>query len=788
MDVERDRTVMMRDSGGRGWPRRVARTAKGRALMTLLLTAVLFALPTTITLNLKHQSEQAGKAVEDLLAGMIELRVQDGLEWRAISGRVAPRDASKELVTSRERAEGYTAKAVNGGLPSAMADRITESSQRYSQAVDEELQMISLGEQQRASEFDEAQVDPAFERVATMLESQTEHMRSHRTSTQLWSDAGVLLTVLLSMILISVVQSRRRREEVRRQSEERSEARYRALIDRSADLVLVVDRVGRAGYLSPSVERLLAPPIQDPLTADHPPSDAGPVDFMAAVDPRDRARLSTALQVADPSSMRVGELRIARWRGIRTFEMSVQDLTADPSVGGLVLTGHDVTDRVALEDEMRHRALHDTLTGLPNRALLADRFDQVLRGAERAGTSVGLLLLDLDRFKEVNDTFGHQYGDELLRQIGPRLVSELRGIDTVARLGGDEFAVLLPNVHGVDDATNIAAALLVALAKPFQVEGVEMDVEASVGVVISREHGHDLNTLLQHADIAMYIAKTQHLGTCAYDQSVDVHSAAKLALVGDLRRGLNCGELVLHYQPKVRVHTGEVVGAEALLRWQHPVNGLVLPDAFIPLAERTGLIDPLTQYVLDAALAQARTWLVAGRPLPIAVNLSARNLHDERFPDQVAELLAAHDVPVALLELEVTESAIMTDPVRAMQVLERLSSLGIRLSIDDFGAGYTSLSQLAIMPVSEIKIDRAFVTTMTDDPSNAVIVSSVVELGHNLGKTLVAEGVETEGVLTALNGLGCDNAQGYFFSRPLTADVFDVWRAERHVEAAFRPA
>jgi diguanylate cyclase (GGDEF)-like protein/PAS domain S-box-containing protein len=749
-----------------------------------LLAIVFFALPVTITLTMKHESEQSGEAVEHLLSGLSELRVQDGLEWRAISGRATPADVRTDLAASRATARDHLTEAVDQGLPSAAADRITEASQRYSKAVDEELRLISTGDQQKALKFDETGVDPAFGDVEGLVASQTEQMESTASRTQRLSDAGVLLTVLLSMILVSVVQGRRRRMEVRQQSEKESETRYRSLIDQSADLVLVVDRSGRADFVSPSVERLLAHPSPESLLVGHPPSDNGSAEFITRLDPQDRTRLMTALQVAHPVSTYVGEFDISGKDGTRTFEVFVQDLTTDLSVGGIVLTAHDVTDRAALELEMQHLALHDTLTGLPNRLLLAERFEQVLRAAERDGSRVGLLLLDLDRFKEVNDTFGHHYGDELLRQIGPRLVGELRGIDTVARLGGDEFAVLLPHVHGVNDATNVAAALLAALAIPFHVEGVDMDVEASVGVVISGEHGQDLTALLQHADIAMYIAKTQHLGVFVYDRSVDVHSATKLALVGDLRRALNLGELLLYYQPKVSVSTGEVVGAEALVRWQHPEHGLILPDAFIPLAERTGLIGPLTEYVLNEALSQARTWLAAGRQLPIAVNLSARNLHDDRFVDKVAELLAVHDVPALLLQLEVTESALMIDPAKARQTLDRLSALGIWLSIDDFGAGYTSLSQLAIMPVNEIKIDRSFVTTMVEDPSNAVIVTSVVDLGHNLGLKLVAEGVETESALSALRGLGCDVAQGYFLSRPISADAFDIWCAERPVAAA----
>jgi len=549
-----------------------------------------------------------------------------------------------------------------------------------------------------------------------------------------------------------------------------SGAGYRALIDQSCDLVLVTDRTGRASFLSRSAERLLAP-------------DADPIDLIAAIDPRDRRQLSTALESAVPGRSSTNEVRIPGRHGLRTFEMSVQDLTADPAVGGLVLTGHDVTEHLALQIEMEHRALHDPLTGLPNRALLNDRCGQALRADAREGTTTGVLLFGLDRFKEINDTFGHHYGDEVLAQVGSRLTGVVRKVDTVARLGGDEFAVVLPAVGSVAGARAIATKLRAALEAPFQVDGVDLDVEASVGVVLSGEHGQDAITLLRHADIAMYVAKTQNLGVFAYDPAIDGHSPARLALLGDLRRALERRELILYYQPQVDIRTGDVVGAEALIRWQHPERGLVFPDEFIPLAEHSTLIGPLTRHVLETALAQARLWSDAGRPLTVSVNLSARNLLDEGLPGQVAELLAAHGVAPRLLQLEVTETAIMTEPVRAQHLLEQLAALGIRISIDDFGVGYTSLGQLRNLPVSELKIDRSFVMTMTEDPSNALIVRTVVDLGHHLGLTLVAEGVETAQALTALGGLGCDIAQGYHLARPITVAAFDTWRDGRRVAA-----
>jgi len=426
----------------------------------------------------------------------------------------------------------------------------------------------------------------------------------------------------------------------------------------------------------------------------------------------------------------------------------------------------------------RHDSLHDALTGLPNRTLLADRFGQALRADERSGTSTGLLLIDLDRFKEINDTFGHHYGDELLAQVGPRLSARLRDVDTVARLGGDEFAVLLPEVSSLEAAVAVAIKLRASMETSFRVLGVDLDVEASVGVVMSGEHGQDATTLLQRADIAMYVAKTQGQGVSAYDPDLDEHTPAKLALLGDLRRALDNHELVVHYQPKIAISTGDVVGVEALVRWQHPQHGLVFPDDFIPMAEHTGLIGALTRRVLDTALGQVRLWVDAGQPLTVSVNLSARNLLDERLPEIVAGLLATHGVAADLLELEVTESALMTEPVRAQRLLEELSALGVRIAIDDFGAGYTSLGRLKTLPVNELKIDKSFVMTMCEDISNDLIVHSVIDLGHNLGLSIVAEGVENEQTLAALKEYGCDLAQGYHFGRPLAPDAFAGWLAE----------
>ncbi len=430
-----------------------------------------------------------------------------------------------------------------------------------------------------------------------------------------------------------------------------------------------------------------------------------------------------------------------------------------------------------------HDALHDGLTGLPNRTLLADRFEQALRIGKRAGTTTGLLLIDLDRFKEVNDTLGHHVGDQLLAQIGPRLAGVLRGADTVARLGGDEFAVLLPAVNGLDGALDVASRLRAALAESFQIQGVELDIDASIGVVISGAHGDDAQTLLQRADVAMYVAKQQGRGVVVYDPENDDHSPERLSLLGQLRRGIDRGELFLHYQPKINLSTGEVTGVEALVRWQHPERGLIPPNDFIPLAEHTGLIGALTICVFNSALAQVKSWADAGHCIAVAVNVSARNLVDDEFANKIAGLLEHHGVPAGLLEVEVTESAVMLEPERAARILNQLHALGVRISIDDFGAGYTSLAQLKNLPISEIKIDKSFILTMHNNPDDALIVRSMIDLGHSLNMKVVAEGVETAHTASILRDYRCDIAQGYHLCRPVHPEALMRWYSQRPADA-----
>lgn len=435
-------------------------------------------------------------------------------------------------------------------------------------------------------------------------------------------------------------------------------------------------------------------------------------------------------------------------------------------------------ERAQAEQTIKYLAYYDPLTSLPNRILLLERLQQAVLDGQRGQHPVALLLMDLNHFKEINDTLGHRYGDILLYQVGSRIKRVLFEPDMVSRLGGDEFAVLLPRLAAAEHINVVIQKILKALEEPFLIENLPIAVEASIGIALYPDHGADAETLFQRADVAMYAAKRTGSGYAVYVAELDQHSPRRLALMGELRQAIEQNQLLLHYQPKISLMTGHVIGVEALVRWQHPEYGFIPPDRFIGPAEQTGLIGPLTQWVLNTALNQHRAWYQAGKKLTVSINLSARNLHDSQLPDQLAELMRACGGSPEQLELEITESAIMADPTRAMEILLKLHKMGIRFSIDDFGTGYSSLAYLKKMPVDTIKIDKSFVINMAKDANDAVIVRSTIELGHNMGIKVVAEGVENKEAYQRLAELGCDAAQGYYMGRPLPAAELSRWLDE----------
>ncbi|MDP3714259.1 MAG: bifunctional diguanylate cyclase/phosphodiesterase [Mycobacteriales bacterium] len=433
-----------------------------------------------------------------------------------------------------------------------------------------------------------------------------------------------------------------------------------------------------------------------------------------------------------------------------------------------------------LAAEREHTALHDSLTGLPNRSLFRLRAERSLQDADRTHRGIAVMLVDLDHFKEINDTLGHHIGDELIIEVGKRLRTGTRGVDTVARLGGDEFAVLAP-VGRHEDALDLGRRLLESLRESFTVQGVRLDVQASIGIAISPAHGVDVDTLVQRADIALYAAKVDRGTISVYESSADRHTVERLALAAELRVALDEGDQIfLEYQPQVSASTGQLQGFEALCRWDHPQHGRLLPDTFLPVAENTGLIGPMTIAIVDTALGAVASWRAQGHDVTVAVNLSARHISDLALPEAVRGLLRTWDLPGSALVLEVTETVIMADPVRAATVLAELRDLGISLAVDDFGTGYSSLAYLRDLAVDELKIDKSFVQSLESSPDDAVIVRSTIELAHNLGLRVVAEGVETGRALRLLESWRCDTIQGYVVSRPLPASEVLPWIVSKH--------
>jgi diguanylate cyclase len=430
---------------------------------------------------------------------------------------------------------------------------------------------------------------------------------------------------------------------------------------------------------------------------------------------------------------------------------------------------------VALEYQAMHDATHDSLTNLPNRVLLRDRLDQAIYTALREKQSLALFVLDLDHFKDINDTLGHHSGDQVLKQVALRLQGVVRDSETLARLGGDEFAIMLPLVKERNYVRLVTEKIQNAFHSSFIVGGLNLDVQASIGIAIFPEHGKDIDTLLQRADIAMYIAKQNNAGFAIYSPKLDKHTPKRLTLMGALRQAIENGDLVLHYQPKINIKTNRINGVEALVRWQHEEHGLLRPDDFVPLAERTGLHKPLFFWVIKTALAQAEQWYNDHLEIGISVNLSPSTLLDADLPDVITGLLASSNLPASYITFEITEGSIIKDPDRALAIIVRLAKMGINISIDDFGTGYSSLSYLKKMPASELKIDQSFVQDMLKNENDAVIVRSTIDLAHNMGLKVVAEGVEDKEVADRLKLLGCDIIQGFYYSTPLTSSDCTDW-------------
>ena len=527
--------------------------------------------------------------------------------------------------------------------------------------------------------------------------------------------------------------------------------------------------------------------------------------FLATVHPEDAERVRQACEqaIAHGGAFAI-EHRVLQSSGsLRHVHQQVEVIAQDDSGRALRLAGavHDITQRKDAEEQIRRLAYYDTLTGLPNRLLFTDQLRKAIGTAERLAQQVAIMFIDLDHFKRVNDTLGHGAGDELLRVVSARLASSIRALDSVsrgtheggensiARLGGDEFIVMLSDVNRVTHAVGVARRLVAALNEPVTVMGTEIFVSVSVGVAMYPNDGGDIDTLLMNADTAMYRAKQAGRGGFQfYDRSMNARALERLVMETSLRRALDRSEFVLHYQPRIELATGRIVGAEALIRWLHPERGLVQPDEFISLAEEAGMVIAIGEWALVAACRQAAAWRAAGLgEVPVAVNLAATHLRERRLPELVARALRDNGLPPSLLEIEVTESILMADPELSVANARRLKDIGVAMSIDDFGTGYSSLSYLKRLPISSLKIDRSFVRDIATDPDDAAIITAIIAMAHTLKLRVIAEGVETRAQWAFLKTHGCDEFQGYLFSHAVEAAGFSRLMEQQGAHLAAPP-
>ncbi len=696
-----------------------------------------------------------------------------------------------EEVRSRHRAAAavlveilHKASLLGTAADRLLIDDVLVRHVAYLEAIRRMFAAVDAGDTVAANAIDRSEVDPSFDAIETRVVAASNRHRvdaaDHLTALSDIQRSVLIATPIIFALGMGLVlffwkmlrSFQRRAEEglLREASTTRSsERRFRGLVQNASDLILICAAPGTITYQSPAAETAWGFPATELL--------GEPIVALTYPDDQPALReLWDQLRQASPegadAATRTTELRLRDGTGLwRHAELIATNLLHDPAVQGIVVTARDTTERKTFEQQLTQQAFYDALTGLPNRVLFLDRLKQALVRAGRRKDAVGLLFIDVDNFKLINDSLGHHVGDKLLTEAAARLRSCVRAQDTVARLSGDEFVVVLELLTGADDAVPVAKAIAHQFSRPFMLDGREVVITASIGIALSDAGQDDADSLLRNADLAMYRAKSDGRARyVVFDPSMHADTLARLELESDLRRALEHGELRVHYQPIVQMETGKFSEVEALVRWQHPTRGLVSPIDFIPLAEETGLIIPLGQWVLEEACRQVAAWheqFPSEPPLTLSVNLSPRQFQKPFLVADVSRALHEAGLPARCLKLEITEGVLMRDVEATIRTLWDLKNLGLQIAIDDFGTGYSSLSYLKRLPLDVLKIDRSFVSGIGQSQEDTAIVHAIMALAKSLNLTVTGEGIETAEQAALLGEWGCDRGQGYLFSKPL---------------------
>lgn len=673
------------------------------------------------------------------------------------------------------------------------ADMVLADHARYVDAAERMFAAVDAGDMATARAIDQTELVPLLNAIEQRLAAAADQHRAEarqtlddltRTERLIVITTVVAFTVGLTLVgIFGIVlrQYQRRTDQadlrearltVERVEREQallraSEERFRALVRHASDVIAVTDSSGKRTYISPSIQAALGYELDELL--------GGKIEDLVHPDDLEKRIAAFQRTVATPGEQCRVEFRIRHADGSwRVWDTVSTNLLHEPAVAGIVINARDITERKAFGEQLERQAFHDALTGLANRALFMNRLEHALLSRTRGEGQAAVLFLDLDRFKVVNDSLGHEAGDRLLVAVAQRLVTCVRPEDTVARFGGDEFSLLLENVAIVRDVAHAAERIFSALREPFDLGGQEVFATASIGVSLNSLANDNPTTLMRDVDAALYRAKRQG-GNCyqIFEQSMNADTLDRLALEADLRRAIDRGELLLHYQPLYHLESRRLYGFEALVRWRHPQRGLVSPATFIPLAEELGLIRGIGRWVLAEACGQARQWQDRWPLAPaliMSVNLSAREIEQPELVRDIAATLRNTGVDPATIQLEITESALMAEPTTMAGILHELKALGVRLAIDDFGTGYSSLSYLKRFPADVLKVDKSFVDGLGADPDDTAIVLAIVTLAHTLGLEVTAEGVETAAQEAQLQQFGCEQGQGYYYAKPLPVE------------------